>query len=147
MEFERENDQLNMDLPSEEPTYDVADIIAEFGSQAEARAENNDEDEVVRIWSPKQQESEPAEEEPEEPQPSDDAEAPEDVTDTEDADEADKSEEAEAEEATDAAPALKLPRIRHPSVFSRFALLRANILDEEREAAFLTPEEARSAYL
>ena len=32
MEFERENDQLNIETPTEEPTYDVADIIAEFGA-------------------------------------------------------------------------------------------------------------------
>ncbi|MBQ3071850.1 MAG: hypothetical protein IJD20_00970 [Oscillospiraceae bacterium] len=142
MEFDREKDQLNIDASSEETTYDVEDIIAEFGSGADTPVQD-DADEVVRIWSPKPRESDPV------PEPSD-AQEPEQQPSADEPEGSDTPEETDEPEAADTEedlPPVRTPRVKRRSVLQHLVRMRARILAAEEAASFLSTEEARSAYL
>ena len=142
MEFDREKDQLNIDASSEETTYDVEDIIAEFGSGADTPVQD-DADEVVRIWSPKPRESDPV------PEPSD-AQEPEQQPSADEPEGPDTPEETDEPEAADteeALPPVRTPRVKRRSVLQHLVRMRARILAAEEAAFLLSTEEARSAYL
>ena len=154
-ELDRVNDQLNTDPPSEETAFDVDDIIAEFGSQADAPAQADEAEETVRIWSPKKhKEAQPetpdepehaAEPEAKEPEGSP-AEAPEEAEAQPEPEEPEAEAAPEQPEAAEDAPAEKAPREKPVPLLTRLAQRRAQLL-EAQKAPVLPPEQARAEYL
>ena len=134
-----ENDQLNNEPSSPEPTYDVEDIIAEFGSQASAPAAVDDgEDEKLRIWSPRTDRRKAV--------PAVEAEAPSEP-ETQTASEKDPTE--AAEEPTEKAPEPRQRRRRphraHPQKTAEAPDVSEEVPDEVQEISEEMPEDAPEA--